>query len=371
MIAIISIIVFALGVIKPKSKIMFGVTCLFMWILMAFTYGNADEAVYIARYTQSNVWEGQTELLYGLLIDVSNSLGLSFWQFKAVITAIQMLLIASTVWKYSKQPNLVMFLYFLCPFMLNIAQMRHALASAVFIFGARYLLEEYEDKPKYFKITYSDIKYVICIFVATLIHTASLIWLVLLFAKKFSFSFNVFFTAVVNILILFVVTPSNLVLIASKFGASDRIAAYLSDEYQTTEWRHYGQIIWVLFVAIIVYIICFHLLNNKKTYKNIEQTRLVLKLNVVILCICGVLLRYTGEVYRLQEGLFILNYILITNSLKKEDYSNYNFFQRDIKVLLLAFVYVLGVMWMMILQHNVQTILLPVFQNNYFFELFL
>lgn len=371
MIAVIAVAVFVMCAIKPKSKKIFGITCVFMWLLMAFTYGNADEAVYIARYTQPDVWEGQTELLYGLLIDVCNGLGFSFLQFKAIVTAIQMLLIASTVWKYSKQPNLVMLLYFLCPFMLNVAQMRHALASAVFIFGIRYLIEDYEDKPKKFKITNSDIKYIICILIATMIHTASLIWLVLLFAKKFSFAFNIFFTAAVNVLIMFVITPSNLSAIASKFGAADRIAAYLSDEYQTTEWRHYGQIIWVLFVATIVFAICIHILNNKKIYNNIGQIGLLFKSNIAILCICGILLRYTGEVYRLQEGLFIFNYILITNSLKKDDYSNYNFFHRDIKVLLLSLVYVIGVMWMMILQHNLQTIWLPVFQNNYFFELFM
>lgn len=371
MIAIIAVAIFVMGAIKPKSKKIFGFICVFMWLLMAFTYGNADEPVYIARYTQSGVWTGQTELLYGLIINVCNRLGFSFLQFKAVVTAAQMLLVASTVWKYSKQPNLVMLLYFLCPFTLNVAQMRHALASAVFIFGVRYLIEDYEDKPKRFKITNNDVKYVICILLATMIHTASLIWLVLLFAKKFSIVFNILFTAIINILIIFVITPSNLAMIASKFGAADRIAAYLSEEYQTTAWRHYGQIVWVLFVAFIVFSICIHIINNKKLYKNFNQISLAFKANIAILCICGILLRYTGEVYRMQEGMFVLNYILITNSLKKDDYSNYNFYYRDVKVISLALVYVIGVMWMMILQHNLETIWLPVFQNNYFFDLFL
>ena len=361
----ITILLFLMSIFSKKNKALYIVLFIWMWILMAFTTGIADEQeVYMSRYASPELWAGNSEILYNAIILLFRKAGCTFYQYKAIITFIQLLLIFTTVSKY---PNIVCCLYMIYPFPLNIAQMRHALATAIFVFAIRYLFEDDKVliKINKFKLSRSDFKYICLILIAACIHSASLIWLVLLVAKKFDLKTNIVFTAFFNFLIVFLLSPQNIMKILEVFGAGSRMGAYFSAEYQSSSWRHYGgALLNVTFTAALLIFLCFYILNKKSGYVNKSQVMLAMKANISILCIYGLIIKYTGEVYRLQESMTIMNLIILFNALKSDGLSKRKISKNNALVFMGVFVFILGIAYISVGMYLIPTILKPILQNN-------
>ena len=357
-----------MSIFSKKNKALYIVLFIWMWILMAFTTGIADEQeVYMSRYASPELWAGNSEILYNAIILLFRKAGCTFYQYKAIITFIQLLLIFTTIWKLSKYPNIVCCLYMIYPFPLNIAQMRHALATAIFVFAIRYLFEDDKTliKINKFKLSRSDFKYICLILIATCIHSASLIWLVLLVAKKFDLKTNIVFTVIFNFLIIFLLSPQNIMKILEVFGAGSRMGAYFSAEYQSSSWRHYGgALLNVTFTAALLMFICFYILNKKSGYVNKRQVMLAMKANISILCIYGLIIKYTGEVYRLQESMTIMSLIILFNAFKSDGFSKRKISINNALVFMGVCVFTLGMEYISVGMYLIPTILKPILQNN-------
>lgn len=365
-IAIISFVVIIGNIIGKKEKLMYVTLIAWLWVIMSFTYGIADESVYISRYNNPDLWIGKTELAYSALISICNKVGFTFQQFKMVVSALELWLIASTVWKYAKYPNIILVLYSLYPFALNVAQMRNALATAIMIYACRYLVFD-NDAGK--RMTLSDVKYCCYIILATLVHSTSIVWLVLLVAKKSDIKFTFIFTLFANFVIAFVLSPSTIARVANIFGAGSRIGAYLTNEYQQSSYRHYGiALIQVILTALFMTGICIYIIRHKKVFVDIDKIDLLLKMNVVILCIFSIILKYTGEAYRLQEGLMLVNYMLITNSFDPSRFKMRKLSVRTARVLGAMTVFLAVIIYITILLYLVPTILNPILNNNYLID---
>ena len=358
-----------------KSKAVFIFAFLFAWLIMAFVYGNADEVIYISRYANSSIWIGQTEFIYAMIIRLFRVFRLSFYQFKAVITLVQLLLVSSTIRKYAKYPAFVLMLYMIYPFALNVSQMRNALATAIVIFALQFILtEDVNSDIKIWLFTKNDLLFILFIFIASGVHTVSLFWILLLVAKKISLKATIIFTLIFNLFFAFVFTPENLLKIFSLFGAMERMANYLTREYRRlyqTVYFH-SAIIRVSAYAIMIIILLIWLKKTSKKAENTVMLDYAIKANVIILCIVSVMTQYTTEIYRVQEGLTILNYIVICNSIKSSTKGNMVTTPKNIMINIGLFLFAIINLWMIALRDNsmLQSVIRPLFDNNLFFESF-
>ena len=365
-VALISFIFILLGVCFKRNRSLYIVLFLWLWIIMAFTTGIADEkGVYMSRYMSPELWKGESEILYTAIILLCNKLNFGFYAFKAFTTFIQLLLISLTIWKLSRYPNLVLCLYMVYPFPLNVSQMRNALATAVFIFSIRYLMEDISEiRIRKLRLTTNDLKYILCILIAALIHSASLIWLVLLVAKKFSLRKNIIIMLIINAAFL-CVSPTAIIALISHFGAGARMAAYFSAAYQASSWRKYGgALLNVSFTAAMLITLCVFICHRKSKFENEKQVKFLLKSNIIILCIYGLIFKYTGEVYRLQESMTVMNYMLITNAFKPQSFMKNRISISTAKVFGGILIFVAGIFYIAIGMYLYPTILEPILNNN-------
>lgn len=374
MLIIITGLLCFLSLLKPRSKCLYVIIMLFLWLCMAGTYGNADEGIYMSRYNQPDLWVSNTELLYGLIMSFFRKIGCSYEVYKSIITLIQLLLISSTIKRYSKYPNLVLVLYFWFPFLLDVAQMRNALATAIMIFGIQFLINDIESNSCKEKITKNEIKYIICIIVAALIHTATAGWILLLFAKKWKMKAVMLFTVMFNIVALFF-NSNWLLSVLTKINVKSRITAYLSIEYQNSEWRHYGTALLIVGLTFMFSMIVCSYLKYSNTQEEIMNTNILLwkKINIILLCVVSIIIKYTGEVYRLQVGLSLINYMIITNcftGLFGVKNNQIKLMKRDCIMFGILIAYVAVSVWVLEIRYGVnEVIFMPVFENNRFIDL--
>ncbi|NRO45074.1 EpsG family protein [Lactobacillus helveticus] len=367
---LLSTILLGSGLIVKRSKLIFIVSIIFLWLLMTFTYGNADEPVYLSRYNSPELWTNSTEYLFQAIINVSRNFGLSFIAFKGIVSTIEIALIGKTVWRFSKYPNVVLLLYFFTSFAYNVTQIRFALASSIFIYSLQYLFTKNTmiDKRRIILST-NECKFIIGILIASFIHASAILWLILLVAKKSSIKVTIVITIIFNLLILFSISSNFISSIFQSFGSENRMSAYLSEAYQNSSFRILGQMKLVLFAAFFEIIICMLILKNRAYFKDICQIKLLTKLNIIILIILGIMLRYTAEVYRLQESLFLVNYIFLLNTIPSD-----SFIKSKTKVPIffiegLIVIMVIGISYLELFSSaNFITVWKPIFFNNLLFN---
>lgn len=357
------ILLIVLSLIFQKSKKVTYLILVFMWILGTFCYGHADETIYFSRYTAPDLWKSYTEYGFAFIIQVCRMLGLSFVGFKGIIFFIEITLLGSTVLRYSKYPKLVLLLFIICPYPLFVVQMRSSLAASIMIFSCRYLLDLPKNNKK---INY--IKYTLGIACATLIHTSALLWLLLLVASVWNTKKTIIFTAVSSIAICFVITPFWIAKIISYFGAGNRIRQYLTSAYANSEWRHLGPAVYILYATTFTLLFLYYC-RNRKVYnkaREIEmcQLDLIKKMNIIMLVLLSIILKYTSEVTRIQEGFMIINYVCITNCISSIKSSLEKISVSNTKRLIATISFVLIYAYLILIHYLTELVWIPFWLNN-------
>ena len=360
---IIAISIFVLMVFNflyKKNKILFILSLSLMWCIMTFISGNADEGVYLSRFFNANEWLLNSELLFQLLNVICYKIGLTFVEYKGVLAFIYILLFGSTIWKLSKYPNIVLSLFFLCPFTLHASQLRFALASAIFAFGYKYLFIDYSNEEKKRFFYPSDLKFLLLIVIATFIHTVSLFWLSLLLIRRLNIKQTVLMTALISLFIYFIFNPNTLSLLFTKIGAYERINAYFSVAYQQSEFRRFGATaVTVAYIGLLSIVSC--ILLRRGEHKHSKPLNELLKINIFMLVVMSFIFRYTREMYRPQEGVMLLNYIVLYNEIPRKNVLKLKANKTDILTQLLLFSMIFGAFVLKVLLYNCDTVWKPMF----------
>lgn len=151
-----------------------------MWLLFGWNRWNADYYGYqqtyysIGSYNVFYEYFEQFEIGYRYFCRFMFSLGVDYDTFLIIYSLIGLLLIGSTIIKFTNKPGYVLALYFIYPFLMDIVQIRNFMAMAFIIFGIRYLFSSRKV---------DQFKYVFFVFLAASFQSVGLFYLILLFAK--------------------------------------------------------------------------------------------------------------------------------------------------------------------------------------------
>lgn len=360
-------ILVALSLVFGKSKTVFNLILLFMWCMFTFCYGMVDDATYMAKYNgYSN--QGSVEVIFRFLIKFCNSMGLNFAGFRGTIGLVFIVLIGYVVWKTAKHPNFVLILFFLYPFTMYTVQIRSALANAILTVALTYLFKpETKNRIKlpFAGIEDNDLKYIILVLIATCIHTQSFFFIIFLLVKKNSTKNIVKLTVLMNLVIGFVITPGMIVKVLNMFGAGNRLAEYLTVAYKMSSYRKYGPILYIVFAAVVSCGTCIYLLKLKINDFDRKKIEVLLKINILSLSILAIFFRYTPEIYRIQEGILLTNYIYLTNEFRSATMLKIR--KRDFKLGGYVILLCVGYLWLSVLHYLSGDVWIPFWYNNTLF----
>lgn len=174
---LILLILFILTCFKPKSKIVFISSLVFMWLLYAFSTKTGDQAVYQNVYENMFSMKYFTEFEPGftLLIIACRSINLPFMAFRAICGALFIILLGFAINKYTKCTALAAFLFLLFPFTYFMSVMRAGIACLIIVLFVDFLIK----RNKHWAIFY-----ILGVILATLFHYSSIFFFLFVFAAK-------------------------------------------------------------------------------------------------------------------------------------------------------------------------------------------
>lgn len=348
----ISILVFLLCLRKKNSKLILIFSLTWLWYLMVFSTGLADEASNISRFYNYDRLVGQTEIGYYYLMMFANKLGLSFDIYKGIIAAIELLLIGSTINKFSNN-NAVIAAYLVYPFCMDIVQMRNTLSLAIIIFGLRYIMPDYENSDNERK---NIIKYIVCVCIAGLFHSLNYFNLLLLLSKKTKTKTIIIYTVLFSGIFILFIRSNIIVQISSVIGIRDKIESIQSNG---VEFALYINTLARVVSFFITFIVDYYYILKVIKYKSKKiDSSFVLNSNILILSIIA-LMNLSVDFYRLQTGLSIMNYLFFVQPLRKSRNGIIN--KKDlVLIMLFIFTCVTNLYWL-VLRSNFDRVFRPVF----------
>ena len=146
-----------------------------MFVLMAFSYENADYIAYSRRYAQfgpiSDVFS--TDIGFGFVMYICKALGLSYTGFLCVIAAIGLAIVFYALNSYSDIPNVVLVAYFMLFYYIHTVQLRAFISEWIIVCAVLYYLQK-ESKLW---------KYVCLIIIALLFHYTAIFYFALIIPR--------------------------------------------------------------------------------------------------------------------------------------------------------------------------------------------
>ncbi len=172
----LSVILIICGLIFKKSKFVYVVQFLWMWILTGFNHGGGDYGGYEFMYSLYSVPANiqSPEIFYKGLCYISNSLGLDLVAMEAITSFFVLLIIFIVVSKHTKSKCFAISLFMIFPFIDNIIQKRFFIGTAFIFIGFHFLLTGSNWKNR--------IIYIIFCVIAAQFHTSMYFFLIFMLA---------------------------------------------------------------------------------------------------------------------------------------------------------------------------------------------
>lgn len=362
MLYISALLVDVFDLTKKRSKIVLFISLMLLWVLYAFSSGNADEITNKARFYMSSNFIGMTEPGYALIMRAFNSIGVSFEFYKMIIAAFELLLISSTVVKFTKNYNFVFGLYLIFPFCMDVVQMRETLALSIVVFSLRFLF--IHSNKKYDK---NNTYFVLCIILASMFHSSSLIYMFLLIAKKFDVKQVIGLSLGIALAGLILITPTTITLIGKIINMSGKVTGLLF-KLDAVSWRVTRMTLFRIFVYFLLFLLLYYLIKSKSALDGGNKKKLdfALKCNIVILIIIP-LIKYSVDFYRCQISLSILNYICFADTLSSEKKGKINM-RNALIIIACVIVSIVNLYFLVINNNNINTVFYPLFKNNLLYK---
>ena len=351
-----------------KSKIVTITDFMVMWIMMGWSYGNADYPVYFARYWHPEQY-GTLEPLYSLLQNMAKTYSLSYSTFLIVMSGIALLLRFISIYILTDRLNEVLGFWMIFPFIADINQIREFYATSLAFLGIAIFLRLKNENVGLI------IAMILC-FAAGMIHISALMYFILLIPylwknnriklineEIISGKKSIVFVIFVCLLALSGVLNSiGGKLIGAKWSQTAEAAsiAYDSKTFYFFEM--------ILFFFLGNYILRI-LVNNKEEF-TLTQNKIIrwTYIENYLLLIALAFAVITPDIYRVQQEFIIFIYCAVSYNFNNLE-SNI-FAMDEIKAKALTVILAIIFLWLMCLAvpSLKESVFLPAFYDNLIFN---
>ncbi len=222
------------SLIAPKDKIQSKILLFFAWLLLAFNFTNPDYTNYEVQYLHTTIrdlkFSISSEWLFSLLIICSKRIGFSYQQFFAVLGLVYVVMLDLATTRLTKYKNIVLILHFFIILPLSIVQIRSSLGMVIVFWGLTILFDDSIETKK------AILYFILLVLVASLIHQASLSFLIIIFARILKKDKCIVVSLIGAGLLYFTTSP--LMTLLQQYFASAKFAMWATRGFQTYNYSY-------------------------------------------------------------------------------------------------------------------------------------
>jgi hypothetical protein len=297
-----SLVVLSYFVGLRRNYLLFLFLFILMWLIFAGGYNNADYDNYLLVYRA--VGDGLvidfSQPGYYFLLYVFNVLGFDYQSFLFFVSFFGLSLIGLSLSKLTNKINFIFPLYFIYPYLIDVVQVKHFLASSFIIYGFSCVAKK--DK-------FSGYKFLISMALASSMHYMSIFFMPFYIFRNKSQRFVLMMVmAALPFLIYFIYASFGE--LASLLVGADKVNFYFENK------PGLGILIQIFIQLLFLLIIFYHVKKLTSFNLNVDFADLVLKINIYLILLIPFYL-INGTFERVFRATLILDYALFSLSIYK------------------------------------------------------
>ncbi|SFJ05757.1 EpsG family protein [Treponema bryantii] len=308
------VLLFLMACFFPKSRLLYTLIVLYIWIVFSFNTGAPDRNTYQWIYNEDI--EGAFEPLFTFLMTLSRRLNFSYVGFRMLLAALYIMFIHLTYRSVEKYKTFALAMYLLAPFPWQVSGIRAALACSIIMYAISLLIKN-PNKNKY--------KFLFVILLATLVHYSSILFLVLLFVNQGKSSKRIFEFLIIAIIGTIIVLYSDVLInVVSKFTKREKIIGWLTggkDKDGFPNWKGFAAELLILFGNIFLTFKSKNIISrNSADYEKTRVVSFIYNLNIITILFIP-FLRLNDTYARLlivMHGVNIVSYTMAAYVLQEK-----------------------------------------------------
>lgn len=321
-----------------------------MWVLFAGNQDNADYSNYEYIYNSVDYTGAYSAVESGfeLLMKLSVYFGFSYQFFLMIYSSIGLILIINSLKAYTNNVNVVLGLYFIFPFMLDIVQIRNFMSMAILIYSFKYLLEVSKG---------ATLKYIFAILIASQFHVSSIYYLLFILIKYISVKKTIYIS--IGVTIAGFILQSTILNFVLQILKMERYSLYFAN---TTPL--YGIALFLLYYLAVLLLLKISI-NKNSNSQQLFFSNIVLKANILLFPTL-ILIVQDIDFFRLLRNMMVINYVVFCFnfsfqriSLEKE--------KTMFGTIILLFVSISA--YIFIYAQTFESVVVKIFTENYFLNL--
>lgn len=361
----IGLLLLIIAVYLKRNKYLYIIQIAYLWFVAANNTWNADYVNYMNGYQFVFDYHGLiSEPIYWFLAKISNYIGLDFQGYRYLFFGIAYIVLGVSIWKLAIYPNIIIGLYFLYPFSLDVIQMRSLMANSLVIFAV-WKMQLYINNNN----TKDLISSIVFVILATGFHYSAIAAAIIYLALISKQTFNRYFPKLVGIatvaLAVIVIFRTQ---ISNKFmelGIIEKVTLY-----QTYDSEIGGYLISVFVLRCIFVLICWLAIHSpgKEFFENkniIISNNQFLFRSVCVLSLYAFLELFVSmEIERISRVTLILGYVLLTNLSNISQRNNYRIIKGLVVIFVAGYFYIMYFRHFAVSSNWFDYTFIPIFENN-------
>lgn len=309
---ILYFVVVILLIIFKKSKWIWTIALVLLWLLFAFNTDNIDRGIYISRLDNYYTLSSQTEFFFTLIMNFLSTYHIDI-QYLYLFTATFFLVV---IYKFgeknSKYFGLALAGYMIAIFFRDVVQLRFTMALIFVYIGVGYHIKITNN-------THASLLFSLFIIMASLIHGACVVFLLFILARYIQKNRSIFFAIVLGSLFL---------LFAVYFSFINKSLAFFQEKTNavTAFAENHGSISYSIKVLSEICIMVFFWIYSYKKFfyrdnyscYEIWISDYMYKINILSMSILPMLF-LTVDFHRIFHALFFLNMTIISRWLTNKN----------------------------------------------------
>ncbi|VTX57870.1 Uncharacterised protein [Haemophilus haemolyticus] len=316
MLYIITCLFVSLSLILPKNKFLSLVFSSWLILLFSLNNGGADFDGYEAYFELSKDWSINLFKSDSFLFNtgyLAHLLNLDLLEHNFIVYTPIFLLVFVLIYKFSKYPNLVLVLFCIFPYIDFVIQKRNTLAVSFIFIGIYFFIKRFGDRI-------GILVYLICCYIAHLIHSSSIAYIMFIpvyyiFNIRNSIFKKAFFTVSFIILLFFML---NIDTVMNVFFPG-KVQAYILNEEGRISFLKVSIFILIHLMYLFIQKLSYDLYKEKYSSNEInEKEFFMIKVfySISLMSIYFIPLYFINiTFFRIFRNLFLLIFISSTNIL--------------------------------------------------------
>ncbi len=327
------ILIILLGLILPRNKFVTILIFMFMILAAIWAIGNVDYLYYEMNYEAIGIHglNNDYEIGYQYINLLGNLIGLKFSEFYIIVNTIIFICINGLVFRLSDNPNRVLSLYLIFPFLTDLVQFRNYISLIFVLFAVVNL----------FKYKRNCFKFIILVLLASTFHITSLFYLSFLLIFFIEKKYLLLMSIVIAVSVY--TFNSQIAIFISKFIDISKIGYFYSDVSITTKL--------LLLTYIIVFSIIIGLLyTSKNESKNIHRKidiEVIIGVNIILITTVAFVMRDLNFI-RIFRNIMIIIYLIIPPFLQKKT----NLIRINALSFIFSIIVIISAVWWVVLAYS-------------------